>query len=115
MPALAVAHGEFIEMTEHLGVVFAIWLFMKRPSLMAPLVKDTGGGRAVSAVGNGDLKPLHPVPSWSAGSKEAVMVKAALPEAEILVDARLTASFDPALHEKALDILEGLQVTVTNR
>ena len=43
------------------------------------------------------------------------MVKAALPEAEILVDARLTASFDPALHEKALDILEGLQVTVTNR
>lgn len=45
----------------------------------------------------------------------AVMVKAALPEAEILVDARLTASFDPALHEKALDILEGLQVTVTNR
>lgn len=45
----------------------------------------------------------------------AVMVKAALPEAEILVDARLTASFDPALHEKALDVLEGLQVTVTNR
>ncbi len=45
----------------------------------------------------------------------AVMVKAALPEAEILVDARLTSSFDPALHEKALDVLEGLQVTVTNR
>ena len=45
----------------------------------------------------------------------AVMVKAALPEAEIVVDAALTASYDPALHEKALDILEGLQVTVRDR
>lgn len=45
----------------------------------------------------------------------AVMVRAALPEAEILVDARLTASYDPTLHEKALDVLEGLQVSVTHR
>jgi nicotinamidase-related amidase len=45
----------------------------------------------------------------------AVIAKAALPEAEIVVDARLTASGDPALHEKALDVLEGLQVTVLNR
>ena len=45
----------------------------------------------------------------------AVMVKAALPEAEVLVDARLTASYDPVLHKKALDVLEGLQVTVTGR
>ncbi|MBU5436055.1 cysteine hydrolase family protein [Pseudoflavonifractor sp. MSJ-37] len=45
----------------------------------------------------------------------AVMVKAALPETEILVDARLTASYDPALHEKALDVLEGIQITVTHR
>lgn len=45
----------------------------------------------------------------------AVMVKAALPEAEIVVDAALTASYDPALHEKALDVLEGLQITVLGR
>ena len=45
----------------------------------------------------------------------AVMVKAALPDAEIRVDARLTASADPALHEKALDVLEGIHVTVTGR
>lgn len=45
----------------------------------------------------------------------AVIAKAALPEAEIIVDANLTASNDPVLHEKALDILEGLQVTVLNR
>jgi hypothetical protein len=32
-----------------------------------------------------------------------------------VVDARLTAAGDPALHEKALDVLEGLQVTVLNR
>ncbi len=45
----------------------------------------------------------------------AVIAKAALPEAEIVVDAALTASPDPVLHEKALDVLEGLQVTVLNR
>ena len=45
----------------------------------------------------------------------AVIVKAALPEAEIVVDANLTASYDPILHEKALDVLEGIQVTVLNR
>lgn len=45
----------------------------------------------------------------------AVLAKAALPEAEILVDAACTASADPVLHEKALDVLEGLQVTVINR
>ena len=45
----------------------------------------------------------------------AIIAKAALPEAEIVVDANLTASNDPILHEKALDILEGLQVTVLNR
>ncbi|MBM6937993.1 cysteine hydrolase [Pseudoflavonifractor phocaeensis] len=45
----------------------------------------------------------------------AVMVKAALPEAEITVDAALTASYDPVLHEKALDVLEGLQINVPGR
>lgn len=45
----------------------------------------------------------------------AVMVKAALPQAEVIVDAGLTASPDPLLHEKALDVLEGLQVTILNR
>lgn len=45
----------------------------------------------------------------------AVMVKAALPNAEIKVDAGLTASSDPALHEKALDVLGCIHVTVTGR
>lgn len=45
----------------------------------------------------------------------AVIAKAALPEAEIIVDANLTASGDPVLHEKALDVLESIQVTVLNR
>lgn len=45
----------------------------------------------------------------------AVMVKAALPEAEVLVDAACTAGPDPVLHAKALDVLEGIQVTVINR
>ena len=45
----------------------------------------------------------------------AVLLKTALPEAEIIVDAACTASFDPALHEKCLDVLEGIQVKVINR
>lgn len=45
----------------------------------------------------------------------AVMVKSALPEAEIIVDADCIASFDKTMHEKALDVMEGLQITVVNR
>lgn len=45
----------------------------------------------------------------------AVLLKTALPEAEIIVDASCTACADSAMNEKALDIMEGLQITVTNR
>ena len=45
----------------------------------------------------------------------ALMVKAALSEAEIVVDASCTAGPDPPLHEKALDLMEALQMTVINR
>ena len=45
----------------------------------------------------------------------AVMVKAALPQAEITVDARLTAGADPVLHQKAPDVLSGIHVAVTGR
>lgn len=45
----------------------------------------------------------------------AVLAKAALPEAEIAVDAAATASNDPILHEKTLDVLESMQVTVHGR
>ena len=41
--------------------------------------------------------------------------KAGIPEARIVVDAALTASFDPKLHGEVLDVLEGLQVEVLNR
>lgn len=43
----------------------------------------------------------------------AVIVKAALPNAEILVDRNCTASFDPELHEKALDVMAGFHVRIT--
>ena len=45
----------------------------------------------------------------------AVMARAACPDVSIIVDASCTASPDPAMHEKALDVLEGLQIAVTNR
>ena len=48
-------------------------------------------------------------------SSNAVLAKAALPEAEIIIDAQCTASNDDTLHNKALDVMEGLQMTVINR
>lgn len=45
----------------------------------------------------------------------AVLMKAALPEAVVTVDARATAAGDTAIHEKALDVLAGVQVCVIGR
>ncbi|MDE6150066.1 MAG: cysteine hydrolase [Ruminococcus sp.] len=42
----------------------------------------------------------------------AVMIKSALPETEIIVDTECTDSFDKALNEKCFDIMEGLQITL---
>lgn len=45
----------------------------------------------------------------------AVIAKSALPNAHIVVDNLATKSFNPELHEKAMDVLEGLHVEVINR
>ena len=45
----------------------------------------------------------------------AVVAKAALPEAELAVDAACTAGPDPRLHQNALELMETLQITVVNR
>ncbi|HHT77422.1 MAG TPA: cysteine hydrolase [Clostridiaceae bacterium] len=45
----------------------------------------------------------------------AVLAKTASPETPIIVDALSTAGNDPELHEKALDVLKGIQVQVINR
>lgn len=46
----------------------------------------------------------------------AVVAKAVLPEAEIILDARCTAGPDPDLHAACLRVAEeGLQITVINR
>ena len=42
----------------------------------------------------------------------AVIAKAACPEAEIIIDSNLTASADADLHQKALDVMKGLQITI---
>lgn len=45
----------------------------------------------------------------------AAVLQARYPEARIIVDASLTASMDPVMHEKVMDVLEGFQVKVINR
>ena len=45
----------------------------------------------------------------------AVVLQSRYPEATIVVDASCTDSFDKALHQKVLDVLEGFQVRVIGR
>lgn len=45
----------------------------------------------------------------------AVIARTACPDVPIIVDAQCTLAPDPAMHEKALDIMEGLQINVINR
>ncbi len=42
----------------------------------------------------------------------AVIAKAFLPEAEIVVNSQLCASFDEALHTAALDVMKNMQMTI---
>ena len=44
----------------------------------------------------------------------AILVKTALPEADIVIRKDLVLSFDPDLHQKALDVMEGLQMEITD-
>lgn len=45
----------------------------------------------------------------------AIIVQNFNRKAELFIDASCCASYDPVLHEKALDVLEGLQFNVINR
>lgn len=45
----------------------------------------------------------------------AAVLQSRYPQARIAVDARLTDSFDPVLHEKTLYVLAGLQAEILNR
>lgn len=45
----------------------------------------------------------------------AVVFQARYPWAQIIVDASLCDSFDKVLHNKALDVMEGMQIKVINR
>ncbi|MCI8907114.1 MAG: cysteine hydrolase [Angelakisella sp.] len=42
----------------------------------------------------------------------AVILQTAFPNAEVIIQSRLCASFDPILHGKALDVMEGMQMKV---
>ena len=45
----------------------------------------------------------------------AVIFQTIYPNAQIVIDANLTASFDNSLNDKTLDVLKGLQVKILNR
>lgn len=45
----------------------------------------------------------------------AIIVKSAVPNAHIVVDALATDSYDKELHKKTMDVLEGLHIEVVNK
>lgn len=45
----------------------------------------------------------------------AILAKTAQPETPVVVDAACTAGMDPHLHAAALDVMEGVQITVRGR
>ena len=45
----------------------------------------------------------------------AVIAKTAQPDTDIIIDSACTASFDDVLHEKALDVLASIHLTILNR
>ena len=45
----------------------------------------------------------------------AILLQSQWPETQIAVDAALCRSFDPVLHDKALDVMEGLQMHIIHR
>ena len=77
--------------------------------------------REVNAVaGNMDALPFESIELVGLLSNicviaECVIAKTACPEVPIYVDAQCTASNDPKLNEAALDVMESLQIHVTNR
>lgn len=80
--------------------------------------KDTFGSTALA-----DFLRTHPyesielcgVVSYMCVLSNAVLAKAAQSEAEIRIDARCLAGPDASLHEKALDLMEGLQMQILYR
>lgn len=71
---------------------------------------------AMMALNNGyDIIELCGVKSNINVMANAILLKTAQPEAEIIIDSRCVASDDSELNEKALDILESMQFTVINR
>ena len=45
----------------------------------------------------------------------AIIAKAARPDARIVVDAKATASFDDSLNDQSLNVMEGLHIEIKNR
>ncbi len=80
--------------------------------------KDTFGSRELLsflAEGAYDEVELVGLVSNICVLTNALIAKTALPNAKIIVDAACTSSFDPVLHEKAMDVLAGIQVSVIHR
>lgn len=79
------------------------------------LCKDTFGSRALLAClqeKRYDAIELCGVVTNICVISNAVLAKAALPEADICVNAALCASNDASLHQKALDVMASLQIDI---
>ncbi|WP_080801866.1 cysteine hydrolase family protein [Arabiibacter massiliensis] len=106
-------YGEVAQLAEHATAVF------KKPTFGSSELFEwlLTAKRAVDELG---LPPFESIEVVGLVSNicvisNAVVAKTACPEVPVIVDAACTASFDDALNEKTLDVMEGLQIQVINR
>ena len=78
---------------------------------------DLNVARDLASAGAAAIMPLGAPIGSNKGLATRDFIQILIDEMDlpVIVDAACTASFDPDLHEKALDVMEGLQIQVINR
>ena len=88
----------------------------KREEKMIAFLQDFGKNLGLETLVDktGNVLIKKPATVGMEGRK-TVVLQSHYPNAQMVVDADLTASFAPDLHAKTLDVLSGLQVEILNR
>ena len=79
--------------------------------------KESFGAKNLSSIIDGEYEEIElcGVATNICVISNAIIAQTVKPNADIIIDASCCASFDPKLHEYALDVMTGLQMQVVNR
>lgn len=79
--------------------------------------KESFGAKNLSSIIDGEYDEIEfcGVATNICVISNAIIAQTVKPNAEIIIDASCCASFDPKLHNYALDVMEGLQMQIINK